>query len=521
VDSEITGTHWQGQSGNAGANEASLSESHAFKTGWLGEMFTAALALRLVETGALSLDALVSDYLGADATSGLVTFRGEDLTDQLTIRHLLSHRSGLGDLFQGPATQVTPMLQRLISEPGKVVPNGEFIDYVRHNLAANSRPGTDFLHSEVNYILLAEAIESQTGKSLAAAFRQHISEPLGMDQTWHLLQEQAPGGISLAAMQLGDTDLRQIPSLIAFDAGNAWATTTRDLGKFIHGLFDQEIFAESATLDAMFEVHSSMLGAAQYGMGAMIRGADCAVSEAQLRGYIGTGAFAVMIPERKTAVYGFTTRLDYFGLGFLSDALEALYSSSRCRDVGNWAEVESPGPAGFSSAGLEALTEFLDTTDSAAFLAVSGGQVVYRHGQIGRAYASHSIRKSFLSALVGNAVDEGDITLTNRLLELSINDVNSLSAQKQSATVGDLLKSRSGIYLPAAAVDPGTQRPTRDSVTPGSRYFYNNWDFNVMGTIYEQATGDGLYDRFEQEIAIPLGMEDFRVKDQFYIFERR
>ena len=170
---------------------------------------------------------------------------------------------------------------------------------------------------------------------------------------------------------------------------------------------------------------------------------------------------------------------------------------------------------------LEALTEFLDTTDSAAFLAVAGGQVVYRHGQIGRAYASHSIRKSFLSALVGNAVVEGKITLTNRLLELSINDVNSLSAQKQSATVGDLLKSRSGIYLPAAAVDPGTQRPTRDSVTPGSQYFYNNWDFNVMGTIYEQATGDGLYDRFEQEIAIPLGMEDFRVEDQFYIYERR
>jgi CubicO group peptidase (beta-lactamase class C family) len=52
--------------------------------------------------------------------------------------------------------------------------------------------------------------------------------------------------------------------------------------------------------------------------------------------------------------------------------------------------------------------------------------------------------------------------------------------------------------------------PERDSYQPGEHYYYNNWDFNVLGTILEQQTGQSIYDLFLEQIALPLGMHDYR-----------
>jgi CubicO group peptidase (beta-lactamase class C family) len=61
------------------------------------------------------------------------------------------------------------------------------------------------------------------------------------------------------------------------------------------------------------------------------------------------------------------------------------------------------------------------------------------------------------------------------------------------------------------------RRPARHSHPPGSFWYYNNWDFNVLGTIYEQATGSSVFDAFHQEIARPTGMQDFVPADGRYL----
>ena len=48
---------------------------------------------------------------------------------------------------------------------------------------------------------------------------------------------------------------------------------------------------------------------------------------------------------------------------------------------------------------------------------------------------------------------------------------------------------------------------------PGSYFLYNNWDFNALGTIYEQETGRDFYRAFEEDIAEPIGLRDFRIED--------
>ena len=53
------------------------------------------------------------------------------------------------------------------------------------------------------------------------------------------------------------------------------------------------------------------------------------------------------------------------------------------------------------------------------------------------------------------------------------------------------------------------QRPRRFSHKPGSFWYYNNWDFNTLGTIYEHAVRSSIFDAFERDIARPIGMQDY------------
>jgi CubicO group peptidase (beta-lactamase class C family) len=104
--------------------------------------------------------------------------------------------------------------------------------------------------------------------------------------------------------------------------------------------------------------------------------------------------------------------------------------------------------------------------------------------------------------------------------ELGIDDNEpSLTPAEKQATVGDLLKARSGVYHPAlyetAAMQ--AQRPPRGSHAPGTFWYYNNWDFNVLGTIFEHQTKTNPFAEFKARIADPIGMEDFRLEDCTYV----
>jgi CubicO group peptidase (beta-lactamase class C family) len=89
--------------------------------------------------------------------------------------------------------------------------------------------------------------------------------------------------------------------------------------------------------------------------------------------------------------------------------------------------------------------------------------------------------------------------------------------------VRDLLMARSGTYHPAAyeTGDMRRNRPERGSHAPGTFWWYNNWDFNALGTIYRQQTGEDIFQSFAQRIAAPIGMEDFSARDGRYIAERQ
>jgi CubicO group peptidase (beta-lactamase class C family) len=151
-------------------------------------------------------------------------------------------------------------------------------------------------------------------------------------------------------------------------------------------------------------------------------------------------------------------------------------------------------------------------------LVVDRGRLVVQWGDPAKRVKVSSVRKSFLSALYGIYVQEARIDLNKTLAELGINDEPPLTEVEKKATVRMLLQSRSGIYHGYVAGTPGMRAttPVRGSHPPGSFWYYNNWDFNALGTVFEKQTGIGIAAALRDRIAQPIGMEDYRVEDLYY-----
>jgi CubicO group peptidase (beta-lactamase class C family) len=160
-----------------------------------------------------------------------------------------------------------------------------------------------------------------------------------------------------------------------------------------------------------------------------------------------------------------------------------------------------------------------DSIHTSAVMITQGGKVVDQWGDVDKKISSYSVRKSLISALYGIYSAEGVIDIDQTLEQLSIDDSpDPLTKEEKQARVIDLLRARSGVYH---AVDFETDsmkknRPARGSHAPGTFWYYNNWDFNVLGTIFEKKTGLKIGEAFYQRIAKPIGMEDFQPGDVYY-----
>ena len=156
---------------------------------------------------------------------------------------------------------------------------------------------------------------------------------------------------------------------------------------------------------------------------------------------------------------------------------------------------------------------------SVALLALRHGKPALACGDVSWKANVRSIRKSILCGLLGIAVNESHIDLGATLASLGIDDKEGLSEVERQATVYDLLTARSGIMHPAGYESAWMKmiKPPRGLHAPGTRWTYNNWDFNALGTIYERSTGRSIPDAFASLLAEPLGMEDFAPGDATHV----
>ncbi len=187
-----------------------------------------------------------------------------------------------------------------------------------------------------------------------------------------------------------------------------------------------------------------------------------------------------------------------------------------------WQNADA-GDAGWSKDKLKVAQEYAREMESTAVMVVQDGRVIASWGDVAQRVRVNSVRKSVLSALYGVAVAEDRIDLGKTLRELGIDDKPpSLTDAEKEATVRDLLMARSGVYHEAASELEHwkARRPARGSHPRGAFWYYNNWDFNALGSIYRQLTGEDIFAAVERRIARPLGMQDFTAADGKYVYAR-
>lgn len=210
--------------------------------------------------------------------------------------------------------------------------------------------------------------------------------------------------------------------------------------------------------------------------------------------------------------------------GMMAFLLLALAFQANCQSTSvpgtEWRQLASPQQAGWSADNLKKIRDYLEEIGSTSAMIVQHGVIVAAWGDVTHRSNLHSCRKSLLNSLIGIAVSEGKINLDDTLAKLGIDDKKpSLTDEEKQATVRDLLEARSGIYHPTVYETKGMEekKPPRGSHPPGTFWYYNNWDFNALGYIYEHATGTKIFDAFYREIAQPIGMQDFRARAGQYI----
>ena len=132
----------------------------------LAKQFTATAILQLARDGKLSLDDDVHRFVPELPDYGA----------KVTIRHLLTHTSGLRDYFE------TLILARGRFEEDRVT-DADFQDFLRRQSKLNSPPGTQYIYSNTNYALAGLIVRRVSGQSLPDYATARIFGPLGMSHT--------------------------------------------------------------------------------------------------------------------------------------------------------------------------------------------------------------------------------------------------------------------------------------------------------------------------------------------------
>ncbi|WP_326754578.1 beta-lactamase family protein [Streptomyces hirsutus] len=145
-----------------------------FRIGSVSKTFSSVVLLQLVDEGRLELDAPVNHYL-----PGLLP------DDRITVRHLLTHRSGLADYTEAMFAKTVPGFEAVRN---RVFTYQELVDL---SLAEprTTEPGVAYKYSNANFVVVGMLIENATGTSVAKQYEQRIIKPLKLRHTSYVHPE--------------------------------------------------------------------------------------------------------------------------------------------------------------------------------------------------------------------------------------------------------------------------------------------------------------------------------------------
>ncbi|WP_185909106.1 serine hydrolase domain-containing protein [Streptomyces sp. WAC01280] len=147
---------------------AAMDVQARFRIGSVSKTFSTVVLLQLVQEGKLTLDAPVNQYL-----PGLLP------DDRITVRHLLTHRSGLADYTDDMFNNTVPGFEAVRN---RVFSYQELVD-LSLALPRTTEPGVAYKYSNANFVVVGMLIEKTTGRPVADAYERRIFKPLKLTKT--------------------------------------------------------------------------------------------------------------------------------------------------------------------------------------------------------------------------------------------------------------------------------------------------------------------------------------------------
>lgn len=256
-------------------NGDSIGKNDRVRIGSVTKTFTASLVLQLVAEGKVDLDAPIEQYLPGLLHSSDMDGSGID-GSAITVRQLLQHRSGLPGFAGEPGADewIAANENRTLTPSAAVA--------IALGKPAQFVPGTSFVYTNTNYIVLGMLVESVSGRSYADELRSRILDPLDLEDTYlppageldirgdHLTGYQDLDG--------GLTDVSRTEPSIPWSAG-AMVSTGTDLNTFWRALLDGQVVpAEQLAEMTTPQVAATEAEGLGYGMGVGATELPCGVT---------------------------------------------------------------------------------------------------------------------------------------------------------------------------------------------------------------------------------------------------
>ena len=225
-----------------------------FRVGSMNKMFTATAILKLAGEGKIDLAAPLGKYIP--------DYPDRDIATKVTIRHLLTHTGGTGDIFTPEYEQHRLGIRQLS-------------DYVKlfGTRGPEFEPGSKWAYSNYGFVLLGNVIEHVSGMSYYDYVRKNIFIPAGMTSTDSLPEEEKVAARSTGYMKKNGAWTSNSDTLPwrGSSAGGGYSTV-EDLFRFARALssgklISPELFAQMTTKQA---TPPGAPPSAGYGFGMMV-----------------------------------------------------------------------------------------------------------------------------------------------------------------------------------------------------------------------------------------------------------
>ncbi len=223
------------------ANKVPADPHALFKIASLSKLYIAAAAAKLVHKHSLSLDDTLADHL--PELIGRIEY-----ADQITLRMLLQHRSGIPNftdheefVWSNPSPETSENLKLALDQP------------------AEFDPDTRYRYSNTNYLLLGDILDRVLGYSHRQYIDKEILTPLGLTHTYGLLSQVDVRDVVSGYHYPYDADLREIDYV---NPGGSMVSTAQDVGVFLRALNDGSLLNdnEQAIYSSVYEYeHTGLL----------------------------------------------------------------------------------------------------------------------------------------------------------------------------------------------------------------------------------------------------------------------